>query len=322
MYGVSSIGDATASRAIAAARVVGAGLGGAAIGALVGWAFDAAARAATAANDACQSQSQDGFCLALGYYAAALAGSVAIICVGTLITMAALRVRPRRLTVPLGCIVIATAMFFTGVGFPGGHAPPPWATAIAASAGLAAVALSVADSGRAQLAGWAALVVVVLAALIVPRVVANREQTDGQVATLTRLGFPLQEPSVAGYYPTDGYATPGGSLQIWMQGDGAGPDTAAAFTVEITTVGSTDGTYDATTCTAGEHPDDSCQAEGPGRWLVTFPKGEGDEALAEKGGMIVVAQPVGATVVPAAVLLQAVTSLRPATAAAINALGR
>jgi hypothetical protein len=76
-------------------------------------------------------------------------------------------------------------------------------------------------------------------------------------------------------------------------------------------------------CKPGENPrlipQYSCQAEEPGLWLVTESGASADEALASKKGMIAVAQPVGASV-PDEILLQAVTSLRPATAAAIAAL--
>jgi len=66
-------------------------------------------------------------------------------------------------------------------------------------------------------------------------------------------------------------------------------------------------------------PQYTCQAKGPGRWLVTEGGTTSDEALADNGGVIAVAQPV-LTQVPDEVLLQAVSSLRPATAAEIAAL--
>lgn len=162
---------------IRVARVVGAGLGGAIIGALVAFIWTAGATASGAATSACQAVNHGDFCVAIGPAAGAIAGSVAVISAATLITVATLGVRPKRLTAPLGCIVMATALFFTGLGFPGGLGPTPWAAAIAAGASLAAVALSV-DSGRAQLAGWAAIVVILLASLVVPRTVARHEAAD------------------------------------------------------------------------------------------------------------------------------------------------
>lgn len=162
-----------------AGRIAGAGLGGALTGLLVGWIWDAGVTATNAAVSACESsQSGEGnICLTVVPDAAAIAGSIAVISAGTLITLGLLRVRPRKLTVPLGCIVIATAVFGTGFGFPGGEGPAPWAAAIAAGAGLVAVALSV-DQGRAQLVGWVALAVVLIGSFVVPRTIARLSPTS------------------------------------------------------------------------------------------------------------------------------------------------
>jgi hypothetical protein len=140
---------------------------------------------------------------------------------------------------------------------------------------------------------------------------------------LTQLGFPLELPSVPGYYPMGGYATAGGSLDVSMGRDGAPSDLALAFTVSITRAGTSDGAVDLGMCKPGENPrltpQYSCQAKGPGLWLVTASGASPDEALASKRGMVAVAQPIGAQV-PDKILLQAVASLRPATAAQIAAL--
>jgi hypothetical protein len=218
--------------------------------------------------------------------------------------------------------VITVTIFCASLGFPGGRGPAPWAAGIAAGAGLAAVALS-AGRGRAKIAGLIVAGVVLLASLIVPRTIARQEQTDSQEAKLTQLGFPLELPSVPGYYPMGGYAMPGGSLDVPMGRDGAPSALALAFTVSITSAGTSDGAFDLGMCAGDENPRltprYSCQAKGPGLWLVTGTGLPSDEALAVNRDMIAVAQPIG-TQVPDEVLLQAVTSLRPATAAQIAAL--
>jgi hypothetical protein len=304
-------------------RIAGAGLGGAVIGALVTWIWETGASAARAAVSACESaQGADSFCLPFIPGAVAIAASIAVISAGTLIALWALQVRPRRLTVPVGCIVIAVAVVCASFGFPGGRGPAPWAAAIAAGAGLAAVALS-ADRGRAQVTGLVGVGVVLLGSFVVPRTIARHEETDSQAAKLTRLGFPLELPSVPGYYPMSGYAAPGGSLDVAMGRDGAASYLALAFTVSITKVGTSDGDFDLGMCKPGENPQlipqYSCHARGPGRWLVTDSGASGDEALADSRGVIAVAQPI-LTRVPDEVLLQAVTSMRPASAAEIAAL--
>jgi len=97
-----------------------------------------------------------------------------------------------------------------------------------------------------------------------------------------------------------------------------------AFTVDVTRVGTSDGTTDLGMCQPGGNPrlvpQFSCQAEGPGRWLVSEPGTTTDEALADQRGRIAVAQVVGTQTVPGAVLLLAVTSLQPASAGQIAAL--
>jgi len=173
----------------------------------------------------------------------------------------------------------------------------------------------------------AAIAVVLLGALVVPRTVARHQATDARAATLTRLGFPLELPSVPGYYPIDAYATPGGSLEVSMGSDGAAPDDALAFTVDITRSGSSDGVFDLKVCHENDPqltPQYACQADGPHRWLITESGSPGNGALAENGGMIAIVQqtqtPSG-TPLPAHVVLTAVSSLRPASASAIAALG-
>jgi hypothetical protein len=154
-----------------AVRVAGAGAAGAAVGALVaviwhaGWA---------AGNAECRTPpgTAGGFCIPVGTAAETFLGSVTVICVGVLAAFALLRLRPLRVTIPLGCILTAWLAFFTATGFPGGQGPAPWAAAVAVGAGLAALALSV-DWGRAQVAGVIAVGVILLASLVLPRLIAG-----------------------------------------------------------------------------------------------------------------------------------------------------
>ena len=305
------------------ARIAGAGAGGAVTGLLVAWIWEAGAAAASAAVSACESaEGRNSVCIPLVPALAAIAGSIVAISAGTVITLWTMQVRPKRVTVPVGCIVTTVAVFWTSSGFPGGRGPAPWAAAIAAGAGLAAVALS-ARRRRARVAGLAGVVVVLLGSLLVPRTVARQEEVGSQAAKLTQLGFPLQLPSVPGYYPMGGYATPGGSLDVSMGRDGEPSDLALAFTVSITRAGTSDGAFDLGMCRPGQDPRLTpqyyCQAKGPGLWLATERGTTSDVALADNRSMIAVAQPI-LRQVPDEVLLQAVSSLRPATAAEIAAL--
>jgi hypothetical protein len=168
-----------------AARVAGAGLAGAACGAAVGGIWHAGAVAASAA---CRDPGGgDEFCIPVGPAAIAVLGGFVVICLGVLIAFVLLGVRPRRATVPVGCIVVAWAVFFTAAGFPGGQGPPPWAAAIAAGAGLAAIALA-ADRDRARVAGLIAVAVVLLTTLVVPRTIAQHEEANAQVQQYATLG--------------------------------------------------------------------------------------------------------------------------------------
>jgi hypothetical protein len=105
-------------------RIAGAGLGGAVIGVLVAWIWEAGAAAASAAVSACQSAlGAESVCIPVVPGVTAIAGSVVVISAGTLITLWTTQVRPRRLTVPIGCIVITVTVLFTSFGFPGGRLP-------------------------------------------------------------------------------------------------------------------------------------------------------------------------------------------------------
>ena len=149
-----------------AGRVVGAGLTGAAVGAGVAGVWRAGWQAA---GTLCHG-SGDMFCIPVGPAVAAVLGSAAVICVGVFAGFLLFRVRPKRLTIPVGCILAATLIFAVGAGRPGATPPPAWTAALAAGAGLAALALAV-DSGRAQVAGLVAIVVVVIGAFAFPHLI-------------------------------------------------------------------------------------------------------------------------------------------------------
>jgi hypothetical protein len=155
-----------------AGRVIGAGLVGGAVGGAVAGIWQAGL---DSARNACRDGG--GLCLGLPQGAAAIAGSVLVIAAGVFVGFGVLRIRPRRLTIPLGCILVTMLTWALGAGMPGGNAPAPWAAGLAAGAGLAALALSV-DWGRPQVAGMIAVVVIVIAAFVVPRVISSRMQAD------------------------------------------------------------------------------------------------------------------------------------------------
>jgi hypothetical protein len=154
-----------------ALRVAGAAAAGAALGALVAVIWHAAW---AAGNAECRTPpgTSGGFCVPVGTAVEAILGSFLVTCVGVLAAFALLRLRPLRVTIPIGCMLTAWLAFFTATGFPGGQGPAPWAAAVAVGAGLAAVALSV-DWGRAQLAGMIAVGVILLASLVLPRLIAG-----------------------------------------------------------------------------------------------------------------------------------------------------
>jgi hypothetical protein len=170
-----------------AGRVAGAGLAGAALGAAVAGIWQGAA---AAASNACRAPAQGGgggFCIPVGQAAEGVFAGFIVISLGVLLAFALLRVRPRRVSIPIGCIVMAWTVFFTATGFTGASGPAPWAAAIAAGPGLAAVALSF-DWGRAQVAGLIAVAVVLLASLIAPRMIAREEQASAQVRQFSAVG--------------------------------------------------------------------------------------------------------------------------------------
>lgn len=138
-------------------------------------------------------------CIPVVQAAGAVLGSALVICAGVSLGFFVLRVQPRRLTIPVGCGLAAVLILAVGAGIPGGTPPAAWTTALAAGAGLASLAL-IADSGRARIAGFVAIAVVLAGAVALPRLMHSRVQQDARERQLARLGFPLLLPVAAGYH--------------------------------------------------------------------------------------------------------------------------
>jgi hypothetical protein len=152
---------------VRAGRVAGAGLTGAAVGSAVAGIWHAGA---TAASNACGPDS--GFCIPVGAAIEATFGAMLVIAAAVFLGFGVLRIRPLRLTIPVGCIIAAMLAWDVAAGAPGGRGPATWAAALAVGVGLAMLALSV-DWGRPQVAGMIALAVVMVAAFVLPRVIVS-----------------------------------------------------------------------------------------------------------------------------------------------------
>ncbi len=192
-----------------AGRTAGAGLTGAAVGAGVAGIWRAGWEAA---GGACRGAG-DVFCIPVTQAAAAVVGSGLLICVGVSLGFFLIQVRPKRLTIPVGCVLAAMLIWAVGVGIPGGTPPPAWTTALAVGAGLASLALMV-DSGRAQIAGFVAIAVVLASAFTLPRLIQSRIKQDARERQLAALGFPLMLPVASGYH-----ASGDGAEVITWRGD-------------------------------------------------------------------------------------------------------
>lgn len=304
-------------------RVIGACLVGAALGATVagiwhaGWA---------AAGNACRNTGGDTFCIPLAQTAGAAFASGLVICAGVFLGFVILGIRPKRLTIPVGSIVTALLVWAVGFGIPGGPPPPAWTTAVAAGAGLAALALMM-DSGKAQIAGMIALPVVLAGAFLIPRVIHCRIQEDTRQRQLAALGFPLLVPAAAGYYASGAYAV-GGGLSVSMSSDTPGRSVLSrepAISVDITPATSPEtepGPAGKPAKCAHLPPDPGCRELKPGLWLLPDGgAGNGGEVITWRGGLEVDAWSLGYSPVSTSALVQAATDLRPASAASLAGLG-
>jgi hypothetical protein len=305
-----------------AGRVAGAGLTGAAVGAGVAGIWHAGWEAA---GHACRGAG-DTFCIPVGQVGVAVLGSGLVICVGVFLGFFLLQVRPKRLTIPVGCVLAAMLIWAVGVNIPGGTPPPAWTTALAAGAGVTSLALMV-DSGRAQIAGFVAIALVVGGAFALPRLIHSRVQQDARERQLAALAVPLMLPVAAGYHASGADAVNGG-LSVSMSSDTSGTSALSrlpAFTVSITP---------ATTAPAQPGPDGKpvqcrylpphpgCRELKPGLWLLPDGgAGNGAEVITWRGDLEVDAMSLGYSTVSANALVQAATNLQPAGAAALAGLG-
>jgi len=309
-----------------AGRPAGAGLTGAAVGALVAAIWHAGWEAA---GNACPNAG-DTLCLPIFQVAAAVLGSGLVICVGVLLGFFLLRCRPKRVTVPVGCALTTILIWAVGPGVPGGTPPPAWAAALAAGTGLTSLALIV-DTGRVQIAGVIAIVVVVAGAFALPRLIHSRIQQDAreqQVGAreqqLAALGFPLMLPVAAGYHSSGADAVNGG-LSVSMSSDT--PGTSALSRLPAFTVTITPATASPTEPGPGGKPvqcqylapQHGCRELKPGLWLL--PAASGPEVITWRSGLEVDAMSLGYSPVSVNALVQAATNLQPASVAALAGLG-
>ena len=269
------------------------------------------------ARAACQGTE---FCIPARSAVGAVLCIGAVICAGVFLGFLLIRLRPKRLTIPVGCILAAMLIFAVGAGVPGDIPPPPWTAALAVGAGLASLALAV-DSGRAQVAGLVAIVVVTVGAFATPHVIRYQVQPGTREQQLAALGFPLLLPVAAGYHATAASAASGG-LSVTMSADaprGSDLSRQPAFTVGITPVTGPPADPDAKPDACGSPaPHAECLELKPGLWLLTdVGAGNGSEVITWRGQFEVEAVSIGYSPVSTSALVQAATDLRPATAATL-----
>jgi hypothetical protein len=305
-----------------AGRAAGAGLTGAAVGAGVAGIWHAGWQAA---RTACRGAG-DAFCIPVAQATAAVLGSIVVICVGVFAGFFLLQVRPKRLTIPVGCVLAAMLTWAVGVGIPGGTPPPAWTAALAAGAGLTSLALMV-DSGRAQIAGFVAIAVVVAGAFALPRLIHSRIQQDARERQLAALGLPLMLPTAAGYHASGADAANGG-LSVSMSSDAPGGSALSrlpAFVVNITPASSTPtepGSGGKPVECGYLPPRPGCRELKPRLWLLPDGgAGNGGEVITWRGDLEVDVMTLGYSPVSTSALVQAATDLRPATAATLAGIG-
>jgi hypothetical protein len=142
-----------------------------------------------------------------------------------------------------------------------------------------------------------------------------------RAARFTALGFPLELPVVPGYHVSGADPTADGTLSLNMEDDSGDPMASDQFAVSIapdSNLSSADALAMCAPGPGGGAPPPSCQALGPGRWLITT--SDGPQVVAEKSGIVAVAIPQGDPPVSNQVLVRAVSALRPASAAEVAAL--
>jgi hypothetical protein len=305
-------------------RVAGSGLAGAAIGAAVAAIWNASWTSHLGCPSAKAPGSIDtGICFPADVWLLAIAGNCALIMAGVWCAFTVLRLRPRRVTVPGGCVVVVVMILASAgeLGLRQFKTPPaPWVTALETGAGLAAFALA-AGGRRASLAGVLALAVTIGAAMQVPPLVRQHDAADARLHDLAALGFPLEVPSVPGYHVSAANVSEGVLL---VDIDPSAPRPGMSeITVVIGPASSAWAAGELALCAGPGRSRplfDACSARGPRRWLLTNADPIlGDAALAESAGLVMESTPNGGHVADS-MLIAAATSLRPASAASLAGL--
>ena len=306
-------------------RVVGSGLAGAALGAAVAGIWNASWTSDLGCPRPVPGSVDTNFCFPAGLWLVAIVVNCVVILAGVWGAFTMLRLRPRRATVPWGCVVVVV-MIFASTGELGlrlvKSPPAPWLTALETGAGLAAFAL-VAGGRRVWLAGVLALAVTIAAAVQVPPLVRQHELTDARLHDLVALGFPLEVPSVPGYHVSAADVSEGVLLVVIDQSI-PHPGTTEIF-VDIGPVGGAWAARELAMCAGPGRSRPlyhACSARGPDRWLLTNTDPLfGDAALAERAGLVTESSASGhPTPVSDSTLIAAATSLRPASAASLASL--
>ena len=301
-------------------RIAGAGLAGAGLGAAVAGIWHGGVVLGNASCPADPRANGDLGCLPVGLWLLAVIVNATVISLGVLGAFTALRLRPRRVLVPFGCVVVAATVIEVATGVAGPPVPPPWAAALEAGAGLAAVALATLR-GWARVAGPLAAVVVLAAGWVVPRVIAHQEQARARLAGFTALTFPLEAPSVHGYHLYAADADEG-VLSVTVR-----QDTPHPGTTEVTVViGPAGGTWEkqqlalCTTPFLGRQPLYSCRTIRPGVLLMANAT-DGNAVMVTRAGLVAMASANAMpTPVATATLITVATSLRPVDAATLAGL--
>lgn len=190
---------------------------------------------------------------------------------------------------------------------------------------LAAVFLWAKRGGRRRVlitTGCTVICFVLLGAFIAYRTVTDRRKVSGWKAGLSRLGYPVELPSLPGYYPMSAITGLNGtSLEIDLgHGDPSAPVRTSVLSVSFYQGPGSEGASVLSECAQRPASEFICQSRGAGLWRVTTPGSSFDEIFARQRNLIVMAKAEDRTHIADSVLIRALTSLHPATAAEIAAL--
>lgn len=305
-------------------RIAGSGLAGAALGAAVAGIWHASWTSDLGCPRPAPGSVDGNFCLPVGLWLLAIVGNCVVILAGVWGAFTLLRLRPRRATVPGGCVVVVVMIFASAGGFGPRQLkspPTPWLTALEAGTGLAVFALA-AGGRRVGLAGVLALVVTIVAAVQVPPLVRQHQLADARLHDLVALGFPPEVPSVPGYHVSAADVSEG-VLSVVIDQSILHPGTTEII-VDIGPAGGAWAAQQLALCAGpgrSRPPHNACSALGPDRWLLTNTDPPfGDVALAESAGLVLKSTANGGRVGDRT-LIAAVTSLRPTSAASLAGFG-